>query len=359
MLGGMLLEEVAGALASAGVGRGRLLVAVSGGRDSMLLLALLEALAHDRMLDLCVAHVHHGLRGAEADADARFVEERARASGLPFYMRRVDPRARREAAPSSRSRPTIEEAARDLRRAALTEMAREAGARWVALAHHAGDQAETVLLRILRGTGADGLAAMSPISSDGFWVRPLLGVRPEEVARAADARGLRWREDGSNRDLAFARNRLRNEWMPGLSDAFGTDLLRNLVHLADAVRDDLEWIEGQVDLAAAERIEIGPDGIRLALDGWDALPDALGRRLVRRVLLMAGLERSVSGVHLARVLAFLRRGRTAGRDLRLELPLGAILRRLDEVFLFQIPTHREDPRQRIPDGGDATVPRRD
>lgn len=339
----------------AGVRDGRVLVAVSGGRDSMWLLAWLDALRAERGLDLVVGHVDHGLRGAASAADAAFVAEQARARGLACLTRAVDPAGRRTRAVNSSTRPTLEEAARDLRRAALEEMARDAGAAWIALAHHAGDQAETVLLRILRGTAPDGLAAMAPISADGRIVRPLLGTLPETIEKAARDQGLVWREDASNRDRRFARNRLRHDWLPGLAEAFQPNLLRNLVHLADAQRTDLEWIEGLVAAEAEERIEGGADGLRLAIDGWAALPDALARRLVRVALVEAGLGRALSAVHIDRVLAFLRRGRRAGRDLRIELPLGAKLARRDDHFRLVGPAHRDESAPR----GDATVPRRD
>ena len=339
----------------AGVRDGRVLVAVSGGRDSMVLLAMLSAMRESRGLELVVGHVHHGLRGPDSDDDEAFVAARAEALGLRFVSRSVDPAGARASAANSRTRPSLEEAARDLRRAALVEMADAEGAAWIALAHHAGDQAETVLLRILRGTSPDGLAAMAQVSADGRIVRPLLGMMPEAIAKQALRRDLDWREDASNQDPRFARNRLRREWLPGLADAFNPNLLRNLLHLADAQRADLEWIEGVVSAEAGERIEGGADGLRLTIDGWDALPDALARRLVRRALVAAGLGRELSAVHIERVVAFLRRGRSAGRDLRVELPLGGRLARRDDHFLLVGPSHRDESSPR----GDATVPRRD
>ena len=339
----------------AGVRDGRVLVAVSGGRDSMWLLTMLHAQRASRGLALVVGHVDHGLRGAASSADAAFVAERAVALGLPFVSRAVDPEGAQAEARNSRTRPSLEEAARDLRRAALEDMAREVDATWIALAHHAGDQAETVLLRILRGTAPDGLAAMAPVSADGRVVRPLLGTMPEVIEKEALRHGVSWREDASNADRRFARNRLRRDWLPGLAEAFNPNLLRNLTHLADAQRTDLEWIEGLVTAEAGERIESGSDGLRLAIDGWDALPDALARRLARQALVEAGLGRTLSAVHIERVVEFLRRGRRAGRDLRVELPLGGELRRRDDHFHLVGPVHRDES---VPQGN-ATVPRRD
>jgi len=336
-----------------GIVGGRLLVAVSGGRDSIVLLHGLRRIAPDCDLELVVAHVDHGLRGEASDDDHAFVESLAGEAGIAFVARRVDPERARQGG-NSRSRPSLEEAARTLRRAAFEEMADEVGARWIATAHHLGDQAETVLLRVLRGTGPDGLGAMAPVDPSGRLIRPLLATTPEAIAEEARVRRLRFRMDASNQDRRFARNRLRHDWLPGLAEAFNPQLLRNLGELAEAERRDLEWIEGLVAEAAKERIEVGTGGVRLAIDGWDEVPEALARRLVRAALQYAGIAREVTRPHLSRVLAFLRRGRAAGRDLRVELPAGRVLRRVDEAFVLEDASDGG----KIDDDEDATVPRR-
>lgn len=350
----MIDDALHESLEAAGVCDARLLVAVSGGRDSVAMLDGLQRIAPTRGLALVVGHVDHGLRGGDSDADRVFVESLAGDRGLPFVSRRVDPEAERRGG-SSRSRPSLEEAARRVRRAALLALADEVDARHIVTAHHLGDQAETVLLRLLRGTGPDGLAAMAPVDETGRWLRPLLEVAPEAIAEAARARGLRWREDASNADRRFARNRLRHDWIPGLAEVFNPQLLRNLGDLAEAQRRDREWIEALVAEAAKERIEVGPGGVRIAIDGWAALPDALARRLARRAMREAGLERDVRRVHLERVVDFLRRGRGAGRDLRVELPGGRVLSRLDDAFLLSGP----DGPGRVGRFGNATVSLRD
>jgi tRNA(Ile)-lysidine synthase len=329
----MLDADVRETLRGLGVEGGGILLGVSGGRDSMVLLDLVERLAPDLELTPVLAHVHHGLRGADADADEALVRRAASRAGRRFEARRVEPEAERIGV-SSRARPTLEEAARNLRRAALVEIADATDCAWIATAHHAGDQAETLLLRLLRGTGPDGLAGMAPRSADGRWVRPLLRVLPDAIAEWARVHRIEWREDASNRDRRFDRNRLRLDWIPELSAAWNPQLLRTLGDLAEAGRRDLEWIESLVEDAAKERIELGRSGIRLAIEGWDALPEALARRLVRRALVEAGLGRDVTRAHVARVLAFLRRGRRAGRDKRVELPGGFVLRRVDDGFVL-------------------------
>ena len=336
------------------VANGRLLLAVSGGRDSMVLLDVAQRSAAAHALDLTVGHVNHGLRDEESDADEEHVRSAAERLGLPFHSARVDPESDRRDS-NSRARPSLEEAARNQRRQALSAIADETGCAWVATAHHAADQAETVLLRILRGTGPDGLAAMAPKSDDGRWIRPLLGVMPEEIGEWARRHEVSWREDASNQDRRFARNQLRHDWIPGLAETFNPQLLRTLANLAEAERRDLEWIDDLVRAAAKERIEIGPTGLKLAIDGWDEVPEALARRLVRLALVEMGLARDVTRTHLARVLDFLRRGRAVGRDKRIELPEGIILQRIDHAFHLS----GESPRERLDGHDNATVLGRD
>ncbi len=302
----------------------------------MVLLDLIARRRQDLALEVVVGHVDHGLRGADSVADERHTRNAARRAECDYVVRSIAPEAERSGV-SSRDRLTLEEAGRKLRRAALLEMADEAGCEWVATAHHAGDQAETLLMRLLRGTGPDGLAGMAPRSADGRWLKPLLRVLPETISAWAEKERIPWREDESNRDRRFTRNRLRLDWIPGLASTFNPQLLRTLGDLAEAGRRDLEWIEGLVDEAIGERIEFGRDGIRFAIEGWDALPEALARRVVRRVLIETGLGRHVSRTHLERILAFLRRGRSAGRDKRLELPRGFLLRRRDDCFELSVP----------------------
>lgn len=331
----MLDADFKAELERQGVEGGRLLLAVSGGRDSMVLLDLVSRCSTALELTAVVAHVNHSLRGTESDADERHTREAAAAAGMDFSSRRVDPEAERVGT-SSRERPTLEEAARNLRRQALLEMADEAGCDWIATAHHAGDQAETLLLRMLRGTGPDGLAGMAPKSADGRFTKPLLRILPDEIAAWADAAKVVWVEDASNQDRRFARNRLRLDWIPSLSANFNPQLLRTLSNLAEAGRRDREWIEGLVDEAVKEFIQFGPSGIRFAIEGWDRLPEALALRVVRRGMVEVGLARDVTRTHLMRILEFIRRGRRAGRDKVLELPGGIRLRRMDNDFKLEV-----------------------
>ena len=281
-----------------------LLVAASGGLDSTVLADGLARGAARGGYRVALGHVHHGLRGAEADADQAAVAAEAERLGVPFAAERIDPAALRRGA-SSRDRPTLQEAARHLRYAALERLARQLGADRIATAHHADDQAETVLLRLLRGSGPDGLGGIPERSRDGRIVRPLLGVSRAELEAYARARGLRWREDSSNTSPHYARNRLRERWLPGLARAFNPRLLRAIADLAEAQRRDSEWIRGCVEREARARFRREGAWLRISTESWQELPEALARRLAREALVRAGAARHVERVHLERMLALL------------------------------------------------------
>ncbi|MEW5765895.1 MAG: tRNA lysidine(34) synthetase TilS [Acidobacteriota bacterium] len=188
---------------------GRILLAVSGGGDSVGLLGLFLSARPRPDLELGVAHVHHNLRGEEADRDLRAVRDLARGLGLPFASSRL------------RSRPprgeSVEAWARAGRYAALERLRVRGGWDLVATAHSLDDQAETVLLRIARGTGLQGLAGILPRS--GRVVRPALGLTGEELREAARGCGLPYLEDSTNADRRFLRNRVRREVLPAAEAA--------------------------------------------------------------------------------------------------------------------------------------------
>ncbi len=319
----MVVREVARALGRLELRGRRILVAASGGLDSTALAHVLHELAEEHGLKLSIGHVNHGLRGEEAETDERAVRALARRLALPCVTARVEPRAARRGT-SSRDRPTLQEAARALRYEALAGLAREQGADCIATAHHADDQAETVLLRLLRGTGPDGLAGIPEVSPDGRVVRPLLRVTREEIETFARDRRLTWREDASNADPSYARNRLRRDWLPGLARAFNPRLLRAIGDLAEAQRRDSEWIAALTERETAARFERDGKWLRISTKDWHELPEALARRVARAALVRCGVGRHVSRTHLARMLAFLE---TARPGRAIQLPGGIELAR--------------------------------
>jgi tRNA(Ile)-lysidine synthase len=261
--------------------------------------------------------VNHGLRGEASDGDESAVRELAAKYDVPLRVARVDLECLRTGR-ASRERPTLQEAARRARYDALRAQACELRAERLATGHTLDDQAETVLLRILRGSGPDGLGGIPERSPDGFVVRPLLRVSRQELVAYATAQGLSWREDASNADPTFARARLRSHWLPGLRRAFNPRLLRAIGDLAEAQRRDSEWIAEMVEEASERLLTVEPGGgLRIARHGWRDLPEPLARRVVRLALRRSGAARDISRVHIERVVNSLRWGRSGSR---IELP---------------------------------------
>ena len=178
------------------------LAAVSGGADSVCLLHVLDRLRRTEHFSLCCAHVHHGIR-KEADEDARFVEQMAGEMGIPFFLRRIDVPALHGKTPGK----TLEEIARDARYEALFEAASAAGATKIAVAHNAGDNAETFLFRLFRGTGVRGLSGI-PLQR-GRIIRPLLFQMREDIEAYLEGQGLSFVTDATNADMTITRNAIR------------------------------------------------------------------------------------------------------------------------------------------------------
>ena len=286
----------------------RLGVAVSGGADSVGLLLLLVELRAELGIGLSVVHVNHKLRGQESDEDERFVAELARQQGLELHA---------DAAGVMDRTSGIEAGARKLRYDFFRKLVAEGRVTKVATAHTLDDQAETVLLRMLRGAGIRGLAGIHPRlkfeETGGEVVRPLLGGRRVEVESYLRERGQSWREDSSNRDLAFLRNRVRHRLLPLLKEDFGMAAVENLADLADIAREEEEhWVEGHP--------EVRPTGGRVEVSAVTAQPVAAQRRLIREWLEANAAELTVSFrlIEDVRELAF----GPAGK--RVELPGGRL-----------------------------------
>ncbi|MGN6232351.1 MAG: tRNA lysidine(34) synthetase TilS, partial [Trinickia sp.] len=293
----IVLDALGGALSAVPSGA-TIAVAYSGGLDSTV---LLDAAARVAGAARCVAlHVHHGL-SPNADRWLAHCEAAALALGVRFDAERV--RVRREHGES------LEAAAREARYRALDAMCARQGAAALWLAHHADDQAETVLLQLLRGAGVAGLAAMAPQRIDESSavprVRPFLPVLRAQLERYAHVRGLRWIEDESNADTRYARNALRHDVMPALATrfpGFRDALSRTARHAATAQRllDDL----ARIDLRTVGR----DDGEALSRKGLTALDDARATNLMRVWIRLAALP-TPSAARLADMLRQLREAR--------------------------------------------------
>lgn len=247
-------------------------VAVSGGADSVVLLHILKQLAGRFAAELTVLHVNHHLRGEESEGDEAFVRILADSLGLPFVSKQ-----------SFIGEGNVEGEARWQRREFFSEWLASRALSLIALGHTRSDQAETVLHRFLRGTGLTGIAGMRPVSPDGF-IRPLLTTTREEVRQWAAAEGLTWREDSSNADLKFTRNRLRQQTMPVLARDFNVNLEAVLARTAALAEAEENYWAGEVERLYSKITKRTRLGSIFPIAGLAAVHLALRRRLIRRAL---------------------------------------------------------------------------
>jgi tRNA(Ile)-lysidine synthase len=266
----------------------RVAVAVSGGADSVALLRALLELSKELGIVLAVAHFHHGIRGAEADADQQFVCGLAQAFGLELRLGSGDvPAYARD------QKVSLETGARELRHRWFAELIRGGHVDKIATAHTLDDQAETVLMRILRGTGARGLAGIFPQQGEKHLVRPLLGISRHEVEAYLNSIRQVWRDDSTNQDLTHTRNRIRHRLLPLLERDFNSDVRKTLADLAEQARAEADYWDREVASllpkmvrpgmpSRSGRTTSGKDSQTLALDlvAFRALPLALQRQLL-------------------------------------------------------------------------------
>ena len=280
----------------------RLAVGLSGGADSVALLCALVEQARELGLVLHAAHLHHGLRGAEADADLEFCRDLTAGFDLPFHESRVDTAAEARRAPKSLAdlsdafpSDSIEGTARRLRYSWFRELLSEVPLDAVATAHTFDDQAETVLAKFLRGAWTEGLSGIYPkleTPEGGAILRPLLHTTRAEIEAFLHARKQPWREDSTNRHLTFTRNRIRHELLPQLT-TWNPQLRDHLAQMAELARDEEAWWQSEVTRVASQVILRGrpvrgggrattkADGVALDIARLKAQPVAMQRRMFR------------------------------------------------------------------------------
>ncbi len=325
-------------------------VAVSGGVDSICLLHILRSLP-ELALDLTVCHLDHGLRPASGQ-DAEFVQRVCACWGLPVFTARLEVRSFARA-----NHLSLEMAARELRYAELRRMAGEHHLARVALGHQRDDQVETILLRILRGTGLEGLAGMAAAREDGLFVRPLLGVGRAEILAYARENGLSWTEDATNQETDILRNRVRHVLLPLLRAEYNPGVGRALLGLSALAREAVTHLDHDLSAAWPE-LGVRPTrgGVIFSASGIAALPPPLARMALRRLLAMAGGDPGrLSAAATGRIWEF---ARGAGGS-RLSVPGGfCLVRRHRHLFLGRagsvaplVPRELAVPGEtRLPDG---------
>jgi len=274
---------------------GTVLCAVSGGADSMCLLHVLAGLGEKLGFSLAVAHFNHQLRGRESDRDAAFVAGWCAEQHIPFRLGTGDVTAQAAGA-------NLEETARTMRYTFLRQAASDLGASRIATAHNADDNAETMLIHLIRGTGLQGLTGIPP--RRGEIVRPLLTVTRSEILAYLAQHGIPHVEDSSNQDLSYTRNFLRQEIMPRLR-ALNPRLAQRMGESAQSLRLDHTYLTTQAEEVCQKAEPLG-EGLTIPVRAIASLPDPIAHRAVRQLLIMLGLREDCTAAHLKAVAALCR-----------------------------------------------------
>ncbi len=304
----------------------RLVVAVSGGADSLALLDLLWRMRAEASLELVVAHLHHGLREEAADADAQFVQDMARLYDLPFYWDKVSVAAYRE-----EKKISTQVAARELRYDFLRAVAKQCQAQRIALGHHADDQAETILHHVIRGTGVAGLGGMDPVRAP--FVRPLLSIRRQRIEKYCRWRKLNYRDDQSNRDHSYTRNRLREQIIPLLERDYNPSLVEALVRLGEICRAENTFIDQQAEHILRELALEGQGRVRINTKALLLHPEAMQRRLVQKAWMrITGRPMALAFAHVDRLLSL---SKMLAGGKQVELPQGVIVQKQAGFLVFK------------------------
>ena len=307
-------------------------VGVSGGLDSICLLHVLARLRPELDCRLSVAHVDHGLRPLEAGCELAMVTEQVEGLGVGLVSCRLDVRQRATAAGKS-----IEHAARDLRYQFFQQTATQLGASRIAVAHHADDQAEEVLLRLIRGTARSGLSGMRMLR-DNLVIRPFLNIPKEKLADYLDAKKIPWCEDSSNTDPAFLRNRVRHEVLPFLS-RLNPAVAANLRQTAAILQPEEELLEDLVDEVWSRMVKVSEEKdlpvIIVELSPLLSCHLALRRRILERVFIEMVSQPSFRKI--SQILAVAQEG---AKGARLHFSQGLRLLKTKDALIFSYPEGR-------------------
>lgn len=304
-------------------------VAVSGGADSVALLRALLELRQELGIVLSVIHLNHGIRGPESNADAAFVAHLARQYELPMHRAAGDVPAYAKTEGLS-----LEAAARKLRYALFRTVLNEGSADKIATAHTRDDQAETVLLRLLRGAGTRGLSGIHPALkyAKGSIVRPMLEISRAQVEAYLKSLGQEWREDSTNRDTAYLRNRVRHSLLPLLERDYNPNIRQLLSESAEVARDEETFWTALTDRMTEDAVEQSDDKVTVRLAGATGEARALQRRMLRLAAERVGL--ALDFHHVEQVLGLLE----LAKGSEIELPDRWRARRLgkDSITLEQV-----------------------
>lgn len=313
----------------------RVLVGVSGGADSVALTYALDSLRAELGIQLVLAHLNHAIR-SDAAADEDFCRDLAGKLDAAYTSETRDVAARAKSEGRS-----IEDAGRAARYAFFVEQADRHGCRRIATGHTMDDQAETLVMRLARGSGTRGLASMYPVrtlnarttgnDSTLAAIRPLIDVRRHQIEAFLAGQGISYCEDPSNQDRRFTRNRLRHDVLPRMVRELNPRLVETLARSAEILRDDEDFLETQAQEAFGRVAQVGPTRVQLSVSALENEPPALRRRIARLAIdHIRGDSQDLSMQHVANLLGLLASGKS-GREVH--LPRVVVERSFDELLL--------------------------
>ena len=305
------------------------LVGVSGGIDSISLLYSLYYLKDDLKCNLIVAHANHGLRGEQSDREAEFVKEIASELKMPYVREKIDVLGYMTEKGLSK-----QAAARELRYALFEKAARQYSANKVALGHTADDQAETVLMRLLRGSGAKGIAGIKPVR-DGKIIRPLIEIKRDEIIEFVKEKGLKFVEDPSNLEPYYLRNKIRLELISLLKKEYNPNIVDTLRETAEIIGDEDEFLEDYCSKILSDVSSLKGSGlIEIDVLKLKNFHIAIQRRIIRIALkMLKGDLLRISAIHVEDILNSINKG-FSGKSLF--LPDGIrVLYEYDKLKLFR------------------------
>ena len=309
----------------------RVVVAVSGGPDSICLLDILHELKDVFGIELIVAHFDHGLRPGEDEEESRFVESVAMSLNLPFETKRADQGLRQKGASS-------EERARHARYLFLKGVKEKFSAQKIAVGHNLNDQAETVLMRLLRGSGPSGLAGIPPCREE-IIIRPLIKLTRREIESYLDEKGLKYVTDSSNFEFRYLRNRIRFELIP-LLKKYQPSIVEHLGQMAEIMRDDETWLEAKAGEWVKEMSGPGEIGeVQIPRIPFLKLANALRSRVIRCLLRKSGgTLRRISSRHVAAINKMAEGERPQARII---LPNALTVRKVYDRLIFSAANDRK------------------
>lgn len=305
----------------------KILVALSGGPDSVCLLHALKKLETYYNIKIYAAHLNHKIRGMEAQKDALYAAKLCDELGIQFFVKAVDVPAF-----AKEMKMTLEEAARQIRYNMLFEVKSKISADKIAVAHNLDDQAETVLMRLIRGTGITGLKGMDYKREDGV-IRPLMDTKKAKIVSYCEANNLKPRIDHTNLEIEYTRNKIRLKLLPYIEQEFSPHIKETISRMSNVLREDSEYLDNETQkIFDKEILEHNDDRIRLDFEELKVMHPSLAKRLIRlSIKTVLGTLEGIENVHIEDVLMLIK---SPKNQLKLNLPKGLMVYKASDGLIF-------------------------